>query len=310
VVITHRDGESRREVFDKPEITIGRVDGNDLVLPEGAISKRHARCVFRDGKFIIVDLKSTNGTYVNGRKITSPLVIRDDDKIYIGQYSLQIGRPDELEDDDTLEVEATELRLLAAIAQRDEASRLVYADWLEEHGEATRAEFLRVQQALVSSAPEDPAFRERSDRMRALAASIEVGWRYKIARPIIENCLAFEFECPKEWGSLATTEKSNVRYCGACAKRVFYCGTVDEARRQAQRGNCVAVDIANLRRAGDLEPEPPLMMMGAMMPQREYTSPPPGPANTRAAQDTEQAPERPSRPTRPMPPPPPRPQRR
>ena len=310
MVITGRDGESRREVFDKPEITIGRVDGNDLKLPEGAISKRHARCVFRDGKHIIVDLKSTNGTYVNGRKITSPIVIRDDDKICIGQYSLQIRLPDELEDDDTVEVDATELRLLAAIAQRDEASRLVYADWLEEHGEATRAEFLRIQQALLSTTPEDPAFRERSERMRVLAASIEVGWRYKIARPIVENCLAFEFECPKEWGALATTEQSNVRYCGSCAKRVFYCGTVDEARRQAQRGNCVAVDIANLRRPRDLEPEPPRMMMGAPMPLREYTAPPPRPANTRAAQDTVQTPERPSRPTGPMPPAPPRPPRR
>jgi pilus assembly protein CpaF len=50
------------------------------------VSKRHARIVLKDGKFIIVDLKSTNGTYVNGRKITSPLVVKDSDKIYIGDF--------------------------------------------------------------------------------------------------------------------------------------------------------------------------------------------------------------------------------
>ena len=50
------------------------------------MSKRHARIVLKDGKFIIVDLKSTNGTYVNGRKITSPLVVKDSDKIYIGDF--------------------------------------------------------------------------------------------------------------------------------------------------------------------------------------------------------------------------------
>src|SRR6185369_14239140 len=73
-------------VFSKPEVTIGRVQGNDIVLPKGNVSKRHARIVLKDGKFIIVDLKSTNGTYVNGRKITSPLVVKDSDKIYIGDF--------------------------------------------------------------------------------------------------------------------------------------------------------------------------------------------------------------------------------
>ena len=75
IIITEKGGEQRRMEFDKPEVTIGRVQGNDIVLPKGNVSKRHARIVLKDGKFIIVDLKSTNGTYVNGRKITSPLVV-------------------------------------------------------------------------------------------------------------------------------------------------------------------------------------------------------------------------------------------
>src|SRR5690349_8326560 len=86
IVIQEKGGEQRRMVFNKPEVTIGRVQGNDIVLPKGNVSKRHARIVLKDGKFIIVDLKSTNGTYVNGRKITSPLVVKDSDKIYIGDF--------------------------------------------------------------------------------------------------------------------------------------------------------------------------------------------------------------------------------
>src|SRR3978361_1836109 len=70
ILIQEKGGEQRRMVFNKPEVTIGRVQGNDIVLPKGNVSKRHARIVLKDGKFIIVDLKSTNGTYVNGRKIT------------------------------------------------------------------------------------------------------------------------------------------------------------------------------------------------------------------------------------------------
>ena len=90
VIITEKGGEQRRQDFDKPEVTIGRVQGNDIILPKGNVSKRHSRIVFKDGKFIIVDLKSTNGTYVNGRKITSPLVIKESDKVYIGDFILTV----------------------------------------------------------------------------------------------------------------------------------------------------------------------------------------------------------------------------
>src|SRR5262249_41819101 len=90
VVITEKGGEQRRMDFDKSEVTIGRVQGNDIILPKGNVSKRHSRIVLKDGKFIIVDLKSTNGTYVNGRKITSPLVVKPSDKIYIGDFILAV----------------------------------------------------------------------------------------------------------------------------------------------------------------------------------------------------------------------------
>ena len=294
VSIAARDGSIRRLEFDKPEITIGRVQGNDIVIGKGNVSKRHARLVVRQGKYIIVDLKSTNGTYVNGRRITSPLVIEESDLVFVGDYKLTFS-VEEPDDEPTLEVDATELRLLAAITQRDEASRTVYADWLEEHGDLARAEFLRVQEALVVAQREaDQAI--YTHKLRELAPSIDVGWRYKVARPAIERCLAFEFECPKEWGSLATTERSNVRYCGACAKQVFYCTTVNEARAHADRNECVAVDVANLRRPRDLEPERPVMMMGAVMPYRPEPPPPRPPPLQRALPV--------------VPPPPPRPPRR
>src|SRR5262249_38829223 len=84
IVVNEKGGEQKRLEFDKPEVTIGRVQGNDIILPKGNVSKRHSRIVLKDGKFIIVDLKSTNGTYVNGRKITAPLVVKAAAKISIG----------------------------------------------------------------------------------------------------------------------------------------------------------------------------------------------------------------------------------
>lgn len=90
ILINEKGGEQKRLDFDKAEVTIGRVQGNDIILPKGNVSKRHSRIVLKDGKFIIVDLKSTNGTYVNGRKITSPLVVKSTDKIYIGDFIISI----------------------------------------------------------------------------------------------------------------------------------------------------------------------------------------------------------------------------
>lgn len=88
IVINEKGGQPRRQEFLKGEITIGRVQGNDIVLPKQNVSKRHSRIVLKNGKFVISDLKSTNGTYVNGRKITTPMVIKETDKIYIGDFVL------------------------------------------------------------------------------------------------------------------------------------------------------------------------------------------------------------------------------
>ena len=70
LTMTEKGGEPRALSFDKDEVTIGRVSGNDIVLPKGNVSKRHSKLTLKDGHVEIADLKSTNGTYVNGKKIT------------------------------------------------------------------------------------------------------------------------------------------------------------------------------------------------------------------------------------------------
>src|SRR5271155_4832818 len=90
IIISEKGGAERKEAFDKNEINVGRVQGNDLMLPKGNVSKHHARLLFRDGRFIVTDLKSTNGTYVNGRKIAQATIVREGDKIYIGDFVVRI----------------------------------------------------------------------------------------------------------------------------------------------------------------------------------------------------------------------------
>lgn len=90
IVISEKGGAERRETFDRTDISVGRVQGNDLMLPKGNVSKHHARLAFRESRFVVTDLKSTNGTYVNGRKIAQATIVREGDKIYVGDFVLRV----------------------------------------------------------------------------------------------------------------------------------------------------------------------------------------------------------------------------
>jgi pilus assembly protein CpaF len=95
ITLAEKGGDSRDLLFEKEEVTIGRLAGNDIVLNKGNVSKYHSKIVLKDGKYIVVDLKSTNGTFVNGKKIAGPLVVRPTDKIYVGDYIINVDAPPE-----------------------------------------------------------------------------------------------------------------------------------------------------------------------------------------------------------------------
>src|SRR5215831_14936326 len=94
VILTEKGGATQRLDFESEEITIGRVDENDICLPKGNISKKHTKIVVKDGKIIVLDLKSTNGTFVNGKKLAGPQVIQPSDNVYIGDFILNVEPPD------------------------------------------------------------------------------------------------------------------------------------------------------------------------------------------------------------------------
>src|SRR6266478_7592692 len=94
IILTEKGGATQRLDFECEEITIGRVDENDICLPKGNISKKHTKIVVKDGKIIVLDLKSTNGTFVNGKKLAGPQVISPDDKVFIGDFILNVEPPD------------------------------------------------------------------------------------------------------------------------------------------------------------------------------------------------------------------------
>lgn len=88
VVVEHPHHGKRAAAFHKEDISFGRSPSCEVVLPLPEISKRHCRVVLRDGRLIIVDFKSKNGTFVNAKRIQSPQVLKKGDRVSVGPYTL------------------------------------------------------------------------------------------------------------------------------------------------------------------------------------------------------------------------------
>jgi pSer/pThr/pTyr-binding forkhead associated (FHA) protein len=75
---------------DKDKIIIGRIKSCDIEIDDPAVSKQHAQIIKKQGNYLIEDLKSTNGTYLNTVRIISRY-LKDNDVINIGKYTLAVN---------------------------------------------------------------------------------------------------------------------------------------------------------------------------------------------------------------------------
>lgn len=87
IIVKFDDKIIERIVTEKRRISIGRTQDNDIVLENRGVSRKHAMIEFNNNAAVIIDNESLNGTFVNNRKISEE-VLRDDDVITIGKYSL------------------------------------------------------------------------------------------------------------------------------------------------------------------------------------------------------------------------------
>lgn len=79
--------------------TIGRVDGNDMIMPDYAISKQHAIIEIKRGDYTIRDCESTNGTMVNGKRVDKkPVNLHNGDIIGFARYEFTFLHPEPLYD--------------------------------------------------------------------------------------------------------------------------------------------------------------------------------------------------------------------
>lgn len=88
LVVSAPGGQGHEFPLTSPVTTIGRGRGCDLVLDYGFVSRLHARLEQADDACTIVDCDSTNGTYLNGRRIEGAQPLAPGDRIAIGDVSI------------------------------------------------------------------------------------------------------------------------------------------------------------------------------------------------------------------------------
>lgn len=88
-LIVSRNGQTREFLLKKPDISIGRAPSNDIALSGDQLaSRRHALIHFDGVSYVIRDLVSANGTYINGVELRSPTPLSNGDHVGVGEHEL------------------------------------------------------------------------------------------------------------------------------------------------------------------------------------------------------------------------------
>jgi pSer/pThr/pTyr-binding forkhead associated (FHA) protein len=73
--------------------TLGRAPGADFIVDAALVSRLHCRFIVTGGGLAVEDLGSTNGTLVNGQKITAASPLATGDRVQVGRVEFVVGTP-------------------------------------------------------------------------------------------------------------------------------------------------------------------------------------------------------------------------
>jgi pSer/pThr/pTyr-binding forkhead associated (FHA) protein len=147
-----------REYVIETSATIGRLPDNSVVIDNPAVSSHHAR-VYRDGiRFVVEDLKSKNGTYVNETFVMNPRSLQNGDIVRIGKHTLAF--------DEAVLVGDTEAVL-------EELGDTVYLDTQDHRAVLTRLRAARQGRKLAVEPQTEKAAPAKTAILRVLAGRTE-----------------------------------------------------------------------------------------------------------------------------------------
>jgi adenylate cyclase len=95
LIISSPEGKNGILELNKPVITVGRGNANDLVLNDSSVSRFHAVIKLKDNSIFVADRGSTNGIVLNDKKIGKETELKDGDVALVGLYRLRLENVDE-----------------------------------------------------------------------------------------------------------------------------------------------------------------------------------------------------------------------
>jgi len=90
--VSHEGNTLRELTFDLPRMLIGRSEHNDIAIASSYISRHHALLVRHGSATFLMDLNSTNGTFVNSKRVSNHVMIHDD-VMTIGHHRIKFNDP-------------------------------------------------------------------------------------------------------------------------------------------------------------------------------------------------------------------------
>jgi pSer/pThr/pTyr-binding forkhead associated (FHA) protein len=85
------DAQKGRSFALSDEVTVGRAAGCQVTVDDTYVSQLHARVFSRDGKLYVEDLGSTNGTYLNRKKVSGPIAMQRGDRLQVGNTVMELA---------------------------------------------------------------------------------------------------------------------------------------------------------------------------------------------------------------------------
>lgn len=89
LLVLEGDGKGQRIELGRDALVIGRAAPADIVLPDPRISRSHCRLVVVDDELIVADLQSSNGTFLNGQRVTASLPFPVGARLQVGSHVLE-----------------------------------------------------------------------------------------------------------------------------------------------------------------------------------------------------------------------------
>ena len=87
LILKFKEAVLKEYALEDEMVAIGRVDDNTIKVDNMAVSSHHAKLMRENGDYVLIDLNSLNGTFVNGQKV-SKWILKNNDFITIGKHTL------------------------------------------------------------------------------------------------------------------------------------------------------------------------------------------------------------------------------